>query len=247
MSWLLDLGNTRAKWARFAHGRRADAVAAVAHAEPRFLDQLVDALAPATADGRVWLASVADPVLTDAVLNRLATAGHRCERVRTRPEALGVRIAYADPARLGVDRFLALLAAHARDDGPWLLVSVGSALTVDLLARDGTHVGGLIAPSPGHMRQALAERFPALAVDGGDLGDWAADTGDALASGALAAAAGLVERAHRLAQARLDVVPTVLVSGGGAAPVRAALPFASEFVEAPVLDGLARLAAAEAG
>jgi hypothetical protein len=39
----------------------------------------------------------------------------------------------------------------------------------------------------------------------------------------------------------------VLVSGGGAAPVRAALPFASQFVEAPVLDGLARLAATEAG
>ena len=247
MSWLLDLGNTRAKWARFTGGRRADAVAAVAHGEPGFLAQLVESMAPASGEGRVWLASVADPALTEAVQRGLAGAGHRCERVRVRSEALGVRIAYADPTRLGVDRYLALLAAHARDDGPWLLVSVGSALTVDLLARDGTHVGGLIAPSPGHMRQALAKRFPALAVDGGDLGEWAADTGDALASGALAAAAGLVERAHRLARARLDVAPTVLVSGGGAAPVRAALPFASEFVQAPVLDGLARLAAMEPG
>jgi type III pantothenate kinase len=247
MSWLLDLGNTRAKWAPFAHGGRAGEVTAAVHADSRFLDQLVDAFGPAAADSTVWLASVADAALTEAVLRRLEGAGHRCERVRVRPAALGVRIAYAEPARLGVDRYLALLAAHARDDGPWLLVSVGSALTVDLLARDGTHVGGLIAPSPAHMRQALAERFPALAVDGGDLGDWAADTGDALASGALAAAAGLVERAHRLACARLDAVPTVLVSGGAAAPVRAALPFASEFVEAPVLDGLARLAAAEVG
>jgi len=247
MSWLLDLGNTRAKWARFADGRRVGAVAAAAHAGPGFLDELVAALGPGTADSRVWLASVADATLTDALLCRLADAGHRCERVRVRPEALGVRIAYSDPARLGVDRYLALLAAHARADGPWLLVSVGSALTVDLLARDGTHVGGLIAPSPAHMRQALADRFPALAVDGGDLGDWAADTGDALASGALAAAAGLVERAYRLARTRLDAVPTVLVAGGGAAPVRAALPFASEFVEAPVLDGLARLAATEPG
>lgn len=241
MSWLLDLGNTRAKFRRA--GAPAGTAHALAHAAPRFLDDLAFALGPARPGERAWLASVADPVLTEAVLARLAEAGYDIARVRTRPEALGVRIAYAEPARLGVDRFLALLAAHARGDGPWLLVSVGSALTVDLLERDGSHVGGLIAPSPAHMRLALAERFPALAVEGELLGDWAADTGDALASGALAAAAGMVERAQRLATSRLDVAPRVLVSGGGAAPVRAALPFASEFVEAPVLDGLARLAA----
>jgi type III pantothenate kinase len=244
MNWLIDLGNTRAKW------RRADApagtVSALAHGEPRFLDDLAAALGPAQSGARAWLASVADPVLAEAVHGRLSDSGYDVERVRTRPEALGVRIAYAEPARLGVDRFLALLAAHARNDGPWLLVSVGSALTVDLLGADGVHAGGLIAPSPAHMRQALAERFPALAVEGGQLGDWAADTGDALASGALAAAAGLIERAHRLACARLGTTPTVLVSGGGAAPVRAALPFPSEGVEALVLDGLARLAAERA-
>jgi type III pantothenate kinase len=242
MSWLLDLGNTRVKWRRLDADGRVGATGALAHAEPRFLETLAHALGPATPGERAWVASVADPVLAEAVLARLADAGFAGERVRVRAEALGVRIAYAEPARLGVDRFLALLAAHARNDGPWLLVSVGSALTVDLLATDGTHVGGLIAPSPEHMRHALAERFPALSVDGGELGDWAADTGDALASGALAAAAGLVERAHRLASTRLGVAPTVLVSGGGAAPVRAALPFASQSVDAPVLDGLARLA-----
>jgi type III pantothenate kinase len=246
MTWLVDLGNTRAKWSRF-DGRRTGPVAALAHDAPDFLDRFAAALGPPQPGDGFLLASVAAASLTDAVLRRLADAGHHGERVHVRPEALGVRIAYADPARLGVDRYLAMLAAHARGDGPWLLVSVGSALTVDLLGVDGTHAGGLIAPSPGHMRQALAQRFPALAVEGGDLGEWAADTGDALASGALAAAAGLVERAHRLARARLATDPTVLVSGGGAAPVQAALPFPSERVEAPVLDGLARLAAAEAG
>ena len=80
----------------------------------------------------------------------------------------GVRIAYAEPSRLGVDRFLALLAAHARGPGPWLLVSAGSALTVDLLDVGGQHIGGVIAPSPEHMRAALAARFPALAYAGGE-------------------------------------------------------------------------------
>ena len=246
MSWLLDLGNTRAKWARWDGDARADAVKALDIAMPDFIEQLAAGLGPARDDARVWIASVTGPALTDAVRARLEREGYRCEHVRTRAEALGLRIAYAEPARLGVDRFLALLAAHARDDGPWLCVSVGSALTVDLLLVDGTHAGGLIAPAPAHMRRALAERFPVLAEDRGAFGiDWASDTADAVASGSVAAAAGLVERAHRLACERAGTAPTVLLSGGDAAAVRDAIPFASELVEAPVLDGLARLARAE--
>ena len=246
MSWLLDLGNTRAKWARWDGDARGDTVEALALASPDFVDGLAREFGAPRGDGRVWLASVAGGALTDAVVERLECAGYRCERVRTRAEALGMRIAYSEPERLGVDRFLALLAAHARDDGPWLCVSVGSALTLDLLLTDGSHVGGLIAPAPDHMRRALAERFPVLAGDGGcaDLA-WASETVDAVASGSLAAAAGLVERAHRLAVERAGVAPTVLVAGGEGEAVRKALPFTSIAVAAPVLDGLARIARAQ--
>jgi type III pantothenate kinase len=245
MSYLLDLGNTRAKWARFADGRRGD-VEALALDTHEFVDALAAAFGPAAPDARVWLASVAPAPVAEAVEHRLQARGYRCVRVATAAEALGVRIAYAHPERLGVDRFLALLAAHARDDGPWLLVSVGSALTVDLLDAQGRHHGGLIAPTPTHGQQALAARFAVLATAGGQYQDWASDTADAVASGTLASAAGLVERAHRLARDTLGTAPTVLVSGGEAEAVRACLPFASHHVEAPVLDGLARLAAAGA-
>ena len=98
------------------------------------------------------------------VAEQLARHGCPAQRVRTLPEAAGVRIAYAEPSRLGVDRFLALLGAHARGPGPWLLVSAGSALTVDLLDSSGQHRGGVIAPSPEHMRAALAARFAPGAV-----------------------------------------------------------------------------------
>jgi type III pantothenate kinase len=242
MTWLIDLGNSRAKFSRWDGAQRGDAQA-LAHGDEDFPSRLVATLGPAARDARVMLASVAPAALTAELTQRLEDAGYRCERVATAAQALGVRIAYPRPERLGVDRFLALLAAHARDDGPWLLVSVGSALTADLLDVDGQHHGGLIAPSPRHARESLAARFPVLAADVGSASDWAIDTDDAVASGALAAAAGLVERAHRLARERLGAAPTVLVSGGEAGPVRAALPFATQAWDAPVLDGLARLAA----
>jgi type III pantothenate kinase len=240
MNWLFDLGNTRLKRASFAAGRRGPLLA-VPYAVDRPTAALDD-LEPASPGARAWLASVATPSATGAIEDALRERGYQVERARTLPQACGVRIAYADPARLGVDRFLALLGAHARGDGPWLLASIGSAVTVDLLDRDGTHHGGLIAPSPTHMRQALAERFAVLAETSGDVHDWATDTDDAVASGVVAMAAGLLERCCRQAGERLGHTPTVLLTGGGAEAVAAALPFAVALVPELVLDGLARFA-----
>jgi type III pantothenate kinase len=123
--------------------------------------------------------------------------------------------------------------------------AAGSALTVDLLQADGVHVGGLIAPMPDSMRRALAARFPALDVPRGEVRDFAADTGDAIASGCAQAAAGLVEHALQRARASLGVEPMVLL-GGGAADLLAGVA-APRMQRAPglVLRGLA--AYAEAG
>jgi type III pantothenate kinase len=114
---------------------------------------------------------------------------------------------------------------------------VGSAITIDLLAADGRHHGGLIAPTPTHMREMIAQRFPQLDVTDGQTMDFAADTADAVASGAHAAALGLIERSVRTAHERLGIPPTLLLTGGGAEAISA--DFAGEYLHAPVLDGLA--------
>jgi type III pantothenate kinase len=130
-----------------------------------------------------------------------------------------VRIAYPDPSRLGVDRFLALLAARARAPGAWLIASVGTALTIDLLGADGLHQGGLIAPSPTLMREALAQRAPQLPIKGGKVIDFAADTVDALASGTILSARALIARSLQAARERFATTPTLLIAGGGAEAV----------------------------
>ncbi|HLS84381.1 MAG TPA: type III pantothenate kinase [Arenimonas sp.] len=238
MNWLLDLGNTRLKLAAW-DGHDLGEVQALAHDSPDFRDGLQAWLALLQPGDHCWLASVAAPELAALVASALADHGCPARRVRTRPQCAGVTIAYPDPQRLGVDRFLALLAAHARGPGPWLLVSAGSALTVDLLNADGRHHGGLIAPSPAHMRSALAARFPALAYAGGAVCDFGTDTADALAAGSLAAAAGLVERSHRRATGLLGAAPRVLVSGGDGEQLRSCLELASEPAPALVLEGMA--------
>jgi type III pantothenate kinase len=243
MIWLLDLGNSRLKVASWQAGTGLGEVQAWAHGAADFAPSMQRWLAGIGAGDRCWLASVAGSELTAGVAEAIASRSHPAIRARTRPECAGVRIAYAEPARLGVDRFLALLAAHERGAGPWLIVSAGSALTVDLLDGAGQHRGGVIAPSPEHMRAALAARFPALAYAGGEASDFAADTADALAGGSLGAALGLVERSHRQATRLLGRAPRLLLSGGGAARLAEGLEIEAERAPFLVLEGLAVYAA----
>lgn len=231
--WLLDLGNTRLKLAcadASAGARGIGPVTALAHEDADFDAQLQRALGHAApgvagsaassvawlASSVAWLASVAPENVRRRVEAALAAQGLVVKRAATRPECAGLRIAYADPSRLGVDRFLALLAARARG-GDQLVVSFGSALTVDLLDAHGRHHGGLIGIAAGHARRALVERFPALARGEGrsDLA-FAADTPDAVAAGTHRQALGFVLAAWDDACTALGRPPALLLGGGDA-------------------------------
>lgn len=232
--WLFDLGNTRLKCAPWGDGRCGDVVA-LAHGEAGFAERL-DALLPPSG-GVAHLASVAPQALTVDLLESLAARFARIDIARTQARCAGVRIAYADPSKLGVDRFLALLAAHERG-GAALVVGVGTALTLDLLDAAGQHQGGRIAPSPALMREALHARAAALPCEGGVRMDFASDTADALASGCEGAAIALVDDAIAAARERLGIAPALLLHGGGAPALQVALPD-SIALPSLVLQGLA--------
>jgi type III pantothenate kinase len=232
--WLFDLGNTRLKCAPWVDGRCGDVIA-LAHDEAGFAERL-DALLPPSG-GVAHLASVAPQASTVDLLESLASRFARIDLARTQARCAGVRIAYAEPARLGVDRFLALLAAHERG-GSALVVGVGTALTLDLVDASGQHHGGRIAPSPSLMREALHARTAVLPIAGGTRVDFASDTADALASGCEGAALALVADGIAAAHARLGIAPALLLHGGGAPALRSAFPSAV-FAPSLVLEGLA--------
>jgi type III pantothenate kinase len=236
--WLLDLGNTRLKMAPLSKGARGD-VTALAHGDEEF-EVALRAHFDAHDGDEAWLASVAPVETTSHLRALMQDLGIEVQRVHARAAMGRLQVAYAEPARLGVDRFLALLAASERDDGPWLLASAGSALTLDLLAKDGKHLGGVIAPMPAQMRSALATRFAQLDVPEGQALDFACDTADAIASGARAAALGLLEHGWHRAREKLGCEPTVLVGGGSAELLLQAQVPRMQAAPGLVLDGMAR-------
>lgn len=239
--WLFDLGNTRLKCAPLLADGRVGEVHALAHHEHDIASELARVL-PARIDV-AHVACVAPDALRVALLDALTTRATRIGLARTQRGFGRLRIAYAQPRRLGVDRFLAMLGARA-GEGAALVCGVGTALTLDLVDADGGHRGGRIAPSPTLMRESLHQRAPQLPSFGGNYTMFATDTDDGLASGCEGAALALVRETFDAARDLLGETPRLLLHGGGSDTLAAHLPDA---VHAPslVLEGLAFWAGAE--
>ena len=236
--WVFDLGNTRLKFAPLR-----DAGVGGVHALPH--------------DARDWrrdlphgdtayLASVAPSGLHVELLDALSQRYRRVAIARTSRSFSGLHIAYADPQKLGVDRFLAMLGAHRIVESAVLVVGVGTALTIDLVDASGLHRGGRIAPSPTLMREALHRRAAQLPLAGGEYVEFASETKAALASGCEGAAAALVERSLSEAARLLQSTPVLLLHGGGSESLRAHFRDARH-EPALVLRGLAAWAHALCG
>ncbi|GAB3043074.1 type III pantothenate kinase [Stenotrophomonas tumulicola] len=235
--WLFDLGNSRFKYAPL-RGDRAGNVQAWTHGAEDLRSEALRALP----QGRIaYVASVAAPGLTATMLEILRMRFQHVHVAHTEGRFADLRIAYGVPARFGVDRFLALLAA-ARGQRHVLVAGVGTALTIDLLDAGGLHHGGRIAASPTTMREALHARAVQLPPSGGQYHEFANDTDDALASGCDGAAIALIERSRAQGEQLLQAPVALLLHGGGAPALLPHLPPDTSHEPLLVLDGLARWA-----
>ncbi len=242
-AWLFDLGNTRIKCAPLGPGELPGEVVALAHGDRDLASGLAGIL-PARFD-TAYVASVASDTLRVALLDALVNRCRRISIARTQRAFNGIRIAYAQPQKLGIDRFLALLAAHARGNGAALVCGIGTAMTLDLIDDAGRHRGGRIAPSPTLMREALHSRVAQLPSAGGAYREFAVDTADALASGCEGAALALIGRSMEAARRELGPTPRLILHGGGSGALLTRLENATH-VPSLVLEGLARWAGADA-
>lgn len=246
MKLLVDVGNTRLKWASVAGDARLRPGGVFAHTEGSLVTELRREWGALARVESAWVASVVSSAREEELAAFVRERfGLRAHFVRSPAVALGVRNAYAEPERLGVDRFLALAAAHAREARLQVLVSAGTALTVDALDAAGQHLGGLIVASPLAMRQAVVAGTARVDARGGQLRERPRSTADAVVTGSLYAAAGAIERFRASLVSPGEALPPLLLGGGGADELEPLLGQV-ERVHDLVLHGLA-LWAREAG
>lgn len=246
----IDIGNTRLKWAIYA-GPAPDAPVLAHGAE--FLEQ-IDTLAEGP-----W-ASLPSPrrmlgctVAGDAVRRR---AEAQMEEVwdlpahwvyATAAEA-GMTNGYDQPARLGADRWVAMVGARHRllasgPARPMVVVMIGTAVTVEAVDAGGRFLGGFILPGHGIMLRALEQGTAGLHVPTGDVCEFPTNTSDGLTSGGTYAIAGAVERMVQHVRSRCGAEPACFVTGGAGWKMAPHMSVRFELVESLIFDGLLVIAA----
>lgn len=236
MKLILDLGNSRLKWAQCGANGWQPGESCASGDIPAAWTTL------ARPEG-VWLASVARADMSNALCEWIQrTWNLNVERVTARREAFGVRVLYEIPETLGADRFAALIGARYRIQKACVVVDCGTAVTVDALAENGDHLGGVILPGLALMRDVLMEGTGLIRLTSGRADDVCArTTQDGVAAGTLIGLAAAIDALIARQQDRLGPAGVIL-TGGDAALLRPLLKM--ETIEIPdlVLRGVAVVA-----
>ncbi|MEZ5562599.1 MAG: type III pantothenate kinase [Gammaproteobacteria bacterium] len=251
MKLLLDVGNTRLKWAwSSAEGlvRTGNAL----HRGKDFAAALNSALEEGALPDEVRVANVAGPaagaLIAEAVLAR---CGVSVVFARSRDAAYGLRNGYADPGQLGVDRWLAMSAAWRKFPGPLCVVDAGTAVTVDIVGADGRHSGGLIVPGAALMASALRQQTgdldraagpepgqEMLAMPVEDRHTFGRDTASGIRLGAVRALTALIADCL-VRPGAADMEAKLIISGGDGAWLARLIGARAIYLPDLVLDGLA--------
>jgi len=247
MILLIDIGNTRVKWA-LVRGVRLGRMRARAHGgDAKVLESIVRR-APRSVS-RVVAVNVAGARFERAL--RAASRERfdvRPEFVRSTREAGGVRNGYRETWRLGADRWVGVIGARAQARARSAVVAnAGTALTIDAVSSGGRHLGGAIIPGTTAMIAGIIKGTNGIGRRArGGLASrrrlYAADTASALAAGAQFAAAALIDRAVDEAARELRATPLLILTGGAAPDLKPHLRHKARMVPDLVLHGLAALA-----
>jgi type III pantothenate kinase len=245
----LDVGNTRLKWAQYD----APAVGAKLLAQGAVFLENIDRLAEDEWSALPPPSRILGCVVAgDAIKRRLAEQMDLWDVaplwvVSSRHEA-GLSNGYDHPARLGADRWVAMIGAYHRllargSRKPCVVVMVGTAVTVEAIDASGKFLGGIILPGHGIMLRALESGTAGLHVPTGDVRDFPTNTSDALTSGGTFAIAGAVQRMVENVTRHCGETPECIMTGGAGWKMAPSLSVKFELVDSLIFDGLLEIAA----
>jgi type III pantothenate kinase len=228
----VDAGNSRIKWGVWeGDWTHHDSLPIASYAE------LLATWEQLPGPYALYGSNVAGPQLRAAIDTWAAARGIGVHWIVSRAQQCGVVSCYRDPTQLGTDRWASLIGAWHRVRGAAVVVNAGTAVTIDVLDDAGLFHGGVILPGLRLMASALARGTAGLDERAGNFVRFPDNTADAIASGALLAVCGAVDRMRAALPPTLNTAPVVL-SGGAAEQLAPHLPAPLIRVPYSVLEGL---------
>lgn len=240
MNLLVDIGNSRLKWG-WSKDRQIISGPSLINEQVNQAT-LYDLWRQILVPDRLIISCVGarhqlEPVIETAALLWPAI---KVITVTSQANAFGVINSYLQPEKLGVDRWLSLIATRKQyQNDAVCVVDCGTAITIDLLAADGHHQGGFIAPGLTLMKKSLEEGTCKLSFNNArhDF-EPANNTEAAIYNGTLAACCGLIE--HVLSAQAENI--HLILTGGDALTIAGQLDVVSVIDQNLVLRGLLRVA-----
>jgi len=223
----IDAGNTRTKWAVFhAQGERSEQFVC------RNNELLFADFSPASLGyERIVISNVAGEQHAALLTDKLSPYNLPIHWVKASARACHVNNHYSKPESLGSDRWAALIAAWHMKHKSCIVVTAGTAVTIDALnsvgnnhAQHGEFIGGLILPGLNLMQQMLGLAAAQLPKIDAQLNlatqtpkeIFAKNTADAIYTGALNAIIGAIKQMATALKQFNHQVPFIVVSGGNA-------------------------------
>lgn len=232
MMLCIDCGNTRLKWA-VHDGASWQAEGVLAY---EMLPEGAAAIPAWQAARQIVVANVAGKAVAER-LQRALPPGRPLKFLASTKQACGVTNDYLNPSALGVDRWCALVGAWGLRPAASIVVSAGTATTIDSLDGRGHFLGGFILPGVDMMRTALARNTAQLPLAAGRHQHYPRGTDDAISSGVIEATVGAIERAY----ARLGQDAACILTGGAAPLLLPQLGLPCTINTKLVLEGVFRL------
>ena len=245
----IDIGNSRLKWSLYDHARPGATV--LAHGA-EFLDHIESLAEGPWAQLERPQRMLGCVVAADAVRRRteeqlIELWDLPASWVHASVSEAGMTNGYDHPARLGADRWVAMIGARQRmlSQGParpMVVTLVGTAVTVEAIDASGRFLGGFILPGHGIMLRALESGTAGLHVPTGDVVNFPTNTSDALTSGGTYAIAGAMERMVQHVRTHCGAEPACYMTGGAGWKMAPHMSVPFELVESLIFDGLLEIA-----
>jgi type III pantothenate kinase len=214
----IDVGNTRLKW-RLSDGL----VVLVAGSEAGHLQEMLVNLLLKIHDIKVTRVRLAHVLGLDREKEIVSFFFKKIniipESVKSKDFCGAVVNKYQQPEQLGVDRWLAAVAAFNYAKGECCIIGCGTAITIDFVSDEGVYIGGYIAPGVRLLARALSENtklLPYVETDTFEKLSYGKSTAEAIQYGTLMMAISFIERSIQTFVTRKNKVIPVYFSGGDA-------------------------------
>ena len=179
-----------------------------------------------------WVSAVAYPNIIQDMSNHF----EMINIIEPQKKFGSLTLSYEDPSKLGTDRFVGMLGAIKHfPDKPLLVIDIGSAITFDVIDKNGLHQGGIIMPGISALRGSF-KKFKTSDLSVGLIG-LANNTDDAWRFGTHAMMVSAINYQIESFQSNFSN-GVVSVCGGMAKEINKELPESIEFFDNLVLDGL---------